>query len=233
MSERFDTFGPPRPEPDPWDTVTEPERTDDGGELDPGTAAALLEQTRTQAQRRFERRSPLLMTIAAASVLVMYGAVWMSVRNQHPYDGPSGTALAILYSTLLVWVVVLTTLVRRATGGVSGRSARQRRIAGVAFGVIWVSVYVFQGAIHHAGASNGLAYGIYPAVAPLVIVGAAAAAYAAAHQNWRNTVTALLAVALGAGAAYAGPATVWGVIGVGLCALLLGYATTQLWLRRG
>jgi hypothetical protein len=38
---------------------------------------------------------------------------------------------------------------------------------------------------------------------------------------------ALAAVALGAGGAFAGPADVWGVMGIGLCALLTGRAAFQ------
>ena len=233
MNERFDTFQPPKAEPDPWDTATGAESADEGGELDPREAAALLEQTRRQAQRQFDRRPPLLMLIAAATVLIAYGAVWLSVRNQHPYSGPSGTALAVLYGTLAVWVVIVTAFLRRSLSGVGGRSAQRRRIEGVTFALVWIAVYVFQGALHYAGASKGIVYGIYPAVAPLVIVGSAAAAYEAAREHWRNAGTALAAVALGAGAAYAGPAGVWGVVGIGLSALLVAYAAAERWLSRG
>jgi hypothetical protein len=233
MTERFDTFSPPAAEPDPWETTAAEAATDDeGAELDPAAAAALLEQTTRQAQRQFERRSPLLMVIAAAVVLITYGALWQSVRGQHPYSGPTGTALGILYGTLAVWVVVATVFLRRARGGIGGRSKRQQRIAGVAFGTTWIAVYVFQGALHHAGASHAIVYGIYPAVAPLVVVGGAAATYGAAQENWSIVGPAVAAVALGAGGAYAGPAGVWGVMAVGLCVLLLGYAATLAWLRR-
>ena len=155
--------------------VDETATADEGGELDPSTAAALLEQTKRRAQRKFDTRPPLLMLIGAVVVLVAYGAVWWSVRRQHPYSGPSGTALAVLYTTLIVWVVVVARFFRRATSGVSGRSSRQRGAEGAAFASIWTAVYVFQGALYHAGASHAIVYGIYPAAAPLIIVGGAAA----------------------------------------------------------
>ena len=138
------------------------------------------------------------MLIGAAVVLLAYGAVWWSVRGQHPYSGPSGTALAVLYTTLIVWVVVVAVVFRRATSGVSGRSRRQQGADGAAFGTIWIAVYVFQGALHHAGASHAIVYGIFPAAAPLIIVGAAAAAHAAARENWRMLGVAIAVVALGA-----------------------------------
>ena len=236
MSERFDTFGTPRAgaggEPDPWEAAAETATADEGGELDPREAAALLEQTTRRAQRQLDIRPPLLILTAAMVVLVAYGAVWLSVRGQHPYAGPSGKALAVLYGTLAVWVIVVATFFRRATSGVGGRSSRQRRVEGVTFATIWIAVYVFQGALHHAGAGPAIAYGIYPAAAPILIVGSAAAAYSAAKENWPWMGFALAAVALAAVAAFAGPAGVWAVMGVGLCALLLARAATRVWSQR-
>jgi hypothetical protein len=165
-------------------------------------------------------------------VPVAYGAVWLSVRGQHPYSGPTGTALAVLYSTLIVWIVLVATFYRRATSGVSGRSSRQRGVEGAAFVTIWIAIYVFQGALYHAGASHAIVYGIYPAAAPLIIAGSAAATYTAAKENWPSVGFALAAVALAAIGAFAGPAGVWAVIGIGLCLLLVGRAVAQMWLRR-
>jgi hypothetical protein len=230
MTERFDTFSPPRAEPDPWvRAAAEAEAIDDGSELDPRAAAALLAQTRHEAERQFDMRPPLLTLAAAVTVLVAYGAVWLSVRHQHPYSGPTGTALAVLYGTLAVWIVLVVTVLRRA---LSGRSSRQRRLEGITFAAIWICVYVFQGALYHTDHSHAIAYGVYPAVAPLLLVGAAAAGYQAAREQWAEAGFAAAAVALGALAAFAGPRAVWGVIGVGFCALLLVNAAAQLRRRR-
>ncbi|HZC74572.1 MAG TPA: hypothetical protein VE220_01260, partial [Gaiellaceae bacterium] len=58
------------------------------------------------AERTFDARPTFLIVGAAITVLVAYGAVWFSVRDQHPYSGPSGTALAVLYGTLAAWAVL-------------------------------------------------------------------------------------------------------------------------------
>jgi hypothetical protein len=212
--------------------TSETATADEGEELDPRAAAELLEQTTTRALRQFDIGPPLLMLIAALTVLVAYGAVWWSVRGQHPYSGPAGWALVVLYMTVIVWVGVVAVFFRRATSGVSGRSRRQQGADGVAFATIWIAVYVFQGALLHAGASHAIVYGIYPAAAPIMIVGGAAAAHEAAKENWPWLGFALAAVALAAGGAFAGPAGVWAVTGIGLCALILARAGTQVWLRR-
>ena len=214
-------------EHDPAETTA----ADEDSELDPRAAAELLERTTRQARRQFDVRPPLLMLTGAVVVLIAYGALWLSVRGQHPYQGPTTSGLAVLYSTLAVWIILSATFFRNRTSGVGGRSARQRRATGIAFAVVWIAVYVFQGALHHAGASNAIVYGIYPAAAPVIIVGGAAGAHEAARENWPWVGIALAAVALAAGASFAGPIDVWAVIGIGLSALLLIRAVTQLWLR--
>lgn len=228
MSERFDTFRPPR-EPDPWEAGAATEPIEEDGDLDPRDAAALLEQTTREAEHEFDMRPPLLTLAAAVTVLVAYGAVWLSVRDQRPYSGPTGTALGVMYGTLAVWVVLNVIVLGRA---LSGRASRQRRIEGLVFAAVWICVYVFQGAIHHVDPNPEIAYGIYPAVAPLIVVGAAAAGYEAAREKLVEAGFAVAAVVLGACAAFAGPAGVWGVTGIGLCALLVAGGAAQLWQRR-
>ncbi len=225
MSERFDTFSAPQAEPDPWEAAAGTETGDMPVELDPREAAALLEQSTRRAEHEFDLRPPLLTLAAAATVLIAYGAVWFSVRNQHPYSGPSGAALGELYGTLAVWVVLNFVVVGRA---LKGRASRQRRIEGITFASVWICVYIFQGALHHVDHNPAIAYGVYPAVAPLIVVGAAAAGYEAARERPAQAGFAVAAVALGASACFAGPAAVWGVMGIGLCALLLLGAAAQL-----
>lgn len=228
MSERFDTFRPLPAEPDPWEAASETAAADDEGELDPRAAAALLAQTTRRAERRFELR-PLWLTLTAAPVvLVCYGVIWLSVRHQHPYRGPAGWTLAALYGTLAVWAALNSVVLRRATSGVGGRAARQRAIVGPGVAVIWICVYVVQGALLHAGAGKGIVYGIWPAAGPLIVVGSAAAAYEAGRERAAAASIAVAAVVLGSLACFAGPNAVWGVIAVGLCALLLAGAASQL-----
>ena len=45
-------------------------------------------------------RSPWLSLLAAAGALVGFGAVWLSVRGQHPYKGPTaGRVWSVLYAS--------------------------------------------------------------------------------------------------------------------------------------
>lgn len=231
MSERFDTFGVQQPTPDPYEAATAEPDTEPAG-LDPREAAALLEQTQRRARRSFEGSPLLLMLAGTATVLIVYGALWLSVRHEHPYTGPAGWALGVLYGTLAVWIALVVVVRSRAASGVGGRAARERRLAGITFAVVWISVYVLQGALYHAGASKAIAYGIYPATAPLIVVGGAAAAYAAARERWADLGSALTAVAIGAGAAFAGPRAAWLVVGIGLAAIAFSLGAVRTRQRR-
>jgi hypothetical protein len=205
---------------------------DDGSELDLSAAATLLEQTRRQAQRQFDVRPPLLTLIRAAVMVAAYGAVWWSVRDQHPYEGPAGATLAAVYGAVIIVIVVSTVVFQRATSGVSGQSRRQQKAYGAAFGTAWIAVSVFQGALKHDGASHAITYGVFPAAAPLLVLGAAVAAMAASREDWRTLGVAIAVVALGTGSAFAGPAGVWGIIAAGGCVIGIGYAAYQAWQRR-
>jgi hypothetical protein len=205
---------------------------DDGGEFDPGTAARLLEQTSRRAQRQFEFPSPLLSLVQAAALLAAYGAIWLSVRGQNPYSGPNGAALLELYTFVAVAAVAVALEARRATAGVSRRSSRHQWIVAIPFTAAFLSVYLLMGALRYDGFSSAIVYGILPAAGPLIVVGAAAAGYSAAREDWVVLVFAIAAVAVGAGSSFAGPSGVWGVAGLGLCALLVCRAIAQVWLRR-
>ena len=204
----------------------------EGGEFDPRAAAAILKQTTRRAQRQFEFPSPLLTLIQAAAVLAAYGAIWLSVRGQNPYSGPSLGALAALYAFIAVAVVAATWEGRRASAGVSRRSSRQQWSRAIPLVAAFLAVYVLMGALRYDGFSYAIVYGILPAAGPLIVVGAAMAGYAAAREDWQMLGVTVALVAIGAGSAFAGPSGVWGVAGVGLCALLVCRAIAQVWLRR-
>jgi hypothetical protein len=201
-------------------------------EFDASEAAALLDQATSRARRSFDRRPPLLVLFGAAVFLAAFGGVWWSVRRQHPYHGPAGWALGLLYGLIVLWAAAVAYTSRRAGAGVAGRTRRRQRLEAVAFVPIWVSVFALQGALHHAGASDAIAYGIYPATAPFIIVGGAAAARSAALENWREVGVAISLVCIGVGASFAGPAAVWLTMGIGLSVVLVSLAGVQFWQSR-
>jgi hypothetical protein len=205
---------------------------DNGGGLDPGEAARLLEQTRRDAQRKLNPSSPLLSVLGAAVLLVAIGAVWLSVRGQHPYKGPTAAGLLVMYGILVCWIGVVVTVRRRAFTGVSGRSIRQERAYAAAVVTALVGVSVYQGVLKHDGVSLAIVYGTYPVTLQLIALGSLGAAIAAARDEWPAFGVGIAVALVATGSAFAGPRGVWLSDAIGCCVVVLGYAAAQAWMRR-
>jgi hypothetical protein len=200
--------------------------------LEPREAARLLEKTRREAERRLALTSPALSALGAAVVLVALGAAWLSVRGQHPYKGPSGAGLAVMYGVLAAWIVVVVKFRGRATSGVSGRSIRQQRAFAAVVVVALVGVSVYQGRLKSEGVSLGVVYGTYPLTAQLIVLGTAGAAMEAARQYWPGFGVALAVIVVATAGAFAGPAGVWLADAIGIAVIVLAHAVAQAWLHR-
>jgi len=95
---------------------------DDAPALDPQGAAAILQQARDRARRELAVRRPVLFLIWAVVVFVGYGAMWLSVRGQHPYRGPAWEALLLAFLLFVAAAGASANVVDRAASGVGGRS---------------------------------------------------------------------------------------------------------------
>ncbi len=214
-----------------YDRGTSETYEDEGG-LDPRGAAQLLDRTTREAQRGLDFRSPWLTLLAAAGVLVGFGAVWLSVRGQHPYKGPTPAGLVVLYAFVLVRIGTVFYAHRRAQAGVSGRSVQRRNAEGAALAAALVAVYVVMGALATNGASDGIVYGVYVVTATMLVLGTFGAARSAVREDWRELGLSIAILVVAAGSAFAGPRGVWLSNGVGLCVVLLGYGAFEAWLLR-
>src|SRR5215469_5190614 len=122
----------------------------DEAELDPREAAALLAQTKRRARNKFNPNPPLMSVLRAVVALGAYGVVWLSVRGQHPYKGPAGWALAILYALIIIVIIASVGLLKRANTGVKGPS-RMRPAESTVLAAAWILVYVFMGRLSTRG----------------------------------------------------------------------------------
>ncbi|HEX2821397.1 MAG TPA: hypothetical protein VHO07_14680 [Streptosporangiaceae bacterium] len=197
-----------------------------GGDFDPQQAAALLGQTTQQARRKFQPSPPWLLVTRAVMVLAALGAIWLSVRGQHPYRGPTAADIPVLVAFIAVNFAATVGVRRHATAGVSGRSRSSQ-------GEITVLVLAFAAAVVAMAAlrAAGADFATYP-TSVLVIPGLAWTVLMAARANWRGLTTGLAIVVIGIVGAFAGPAGAWAVAAVGLCVMLLGSATAIAWQQR-
>jgi hypothetical protein len=206
--------------------VSETTSAADNDEFDPRAAALLLRQTTLDARRTFEPFPPWLLVVRAFMALVAYGAIWLSVRGQHPYAHPTAAVIPVGVAVGITNVVATVAVAKRATTGLGGRS--RLRLGEIALMVIlWIGVFVTMAVLAGAGVSDAIVYGRYPAGAPLLVVGLAWASIMAARAEWRLGASGLAAAAVGALAAFTGPATSWAVAGVGLFVILLERAAEQ------
>jgi len=195
-----------------------------GGNFDPREAAALLDQTRRQARRQFEPAQPWLLAIRAVLVLATLGTVWLSVRGQHPYQGPGASALLIVAAFVIINYTATVAVRARATAGVSGKS-RFTPAEITILAAAWIAPYVVMVAL---GVTRDSQSG-YLLTVPLIVAGLAFAALMAGRADWRQCGIGLAVAVTGAAGAAAGQAGAWAVTGIGLCLTLLGSAAVIAW----
>jgi hypothetical protein len=200
--------------------------------LDPQEAAALLDQTTQQARRRFQPNPPTLNVYRAAFVLVVFGGYWLSVRGrQNPYSAPSGGLVALIFALVAINIGWSTWALKRAGAGVSGPAQRKRQAWIGVMLVVWIAAYAFTVPLYHASASYPV-WALYPASAPLMIVGLAAAATSAVRRDWPTAGITLAIAIIAAVAGFGGPAGSWLIMGIGLSAVCLGTAAFKVWQQR-
>ena len=206
--------------------------TTQGGGFDPRQAAALLDQATRQARRAFTPLTPLLFTFRAAAALVVFGGCWLSVRGQHPYTGHiSGWAIAAAVVLVAVNIGWTAWVIGRAGTGVSGPAQRKWQAWTGIMAAAWIIGYATTAPLYHAAVSHPV-WGLYPASAPLLIIGLAAAAVAATFRYWPLAGTLLAIAVVAAAAGFGGPAGSWLITGIGLCAAYLGIAAFTAWRQR-
>ena len=195
---------------------------DEGTGMDVQDAAAIMQQARERAEHELHINYRLLFATYGLLYLVGYGAVWLSVRGQHPYHGATGAALGVLLALAVAAVVVTVVVVGRAVAGVGGWTVRQRRASLLSFGTGLVGVYLLEGALFHAGASWSV-IGVYGATAPMLVIGMAYAFSYAFVANWSASALGVWLIIVAGASGYAGPVGVWavGALAAGLAFLLV------------
>lgn len=181
--------------------------SDEDDRFDSLAAAALIQRTTAETRRSLDVRAPVLYAGWGIAWLVGLGAMWVSVRGQHPYTGP-GTFSAILLGVLLVGAVVVTIVsVGRATRGVHGQSEVQGRIFGIAWPIGFVAFFTMQGALAHAGASDTV-LGLVGAAGPLLVTSMVYLVGSAIWLDWAMFVMGAWLAAVVAVGVWTGPVAV-------------------------
>jgi hypothetical protein len=195
-------------------------------------AARLLARTQADARRSLDFRAPWVSLVAAVVALAGFGIVWLNVRQQHPFTGPSPASLAFFYALIALRIATVIYAYARARAGISGHSVKVQRGEAAAMGAALLVCY---GVLLVIAISTHRSAGFYWSLflnGILIALAAIWAGRSAIHKSWQQVALAV-AVALIAGVgAIAGPRGMWLVNGMGLCVLLLADAAIGTWQRR-
>ena len=186
--------------------------------MDAQGAAVIMQQARERAGSELRVRRPLLFVTWGLALLIGYGAMWLSVRGQHPFHGPAWQTLLLSFLLLLIALVVTAQIVDWAASGVGGRSEVQRGIFALAVVAGYAALLIEKTAMASAGASRPV-QAVLGATAPMLAAGLVfvATSAVAARLNWARLALGLWLLAVAAGAAWGGPVTAFAV-----CALAGG-----------
>ena len=186
--------------------------------MDPQGAAVIMQQARERAGSALRVQRPVLFVTWGLAVLIGYGAMWLSVRGQHPYQGPAWPTLLLALLLLAIAAVITAQVVDRAASGVGGRSEVQRGIFVLALVAGCAALLIEKSAVASAGASRPIQV-VLGVTAPMFAAGLVFVASSAITTglNWPRLILGAWLLAVAAGASWAGPV---GVLAV--CALAGG-----------
>jgi uncharacterized membrane protein YhaH (DUF805 family) len=171
--------------------------------------------------------------VAAVVALAGFGIVWLNVRNQHPFTGPSPASLVFFYALIAVRIATVIYAYARARSGVSGRSVKVHRDEAVVMSGVLLVCYLALIGIANSGSHGAGFYWSLFLNGTLIALAVVWAGRCAIHKRWHEVAVAAAVALIAVVGAIAGPRGMWLVNGVGLCVLLLTEAAIGTWQRRG
>jgi uncharacterized membrane protein (DUF485 family) len=177
------------------------------------SVATEMQQARERARRELAVRRPVLFLTWGLVVLVGYGALWLSVRGQHPFHGPTVPAVVTLVALFVAAAVYTVWAADRTSGDVGGPSVLQRGIFVLALAAGGFAMDIFIHAASDASADRPLV-ALIAAAAPLLVVGLVFVASCAVNGvlDWPRLALGLWLLAVAAEGGWADPVTYLAVI---------------------
>lgn len=180
-------------------------------------AAAVVQDARVRARRELVISAPLVYAAWGLVWLLGYGAMWLSVRAQHPYAGPSGVSIAIAFVLAGFAAAAVLVIISKAAAGIDGQSVRYRRIILATYATGYLILLIVQAAI--SGSVSTRTYVFVAFAGPLMLAGLTYILASALGRNRTAFVLGAWFVVAGASCAWQAPATI-----LATCALAGGGA---------
>jgi hypothetical protein len=180
-------------------------------------AAAVVQDARARARKELVISAPLVYAAWGLVWLIGYGAMWLSVRGQHPYTGPSGVSIAAVFVLAGFAAAAVLVIASKAIAGIDGQSVRYRRIILTTWATGYLILLIVQAEISGSVSTRALAFVGF--AGPLLLAGLTYILASALGRNWP-------VFALGGWLVLAAAACAWLALGtmVAACALAGGGA---------
>ena len=180
-------------------------------------AAAVARDAGARARRELVISAPLVYAAWGLVWLFGYGAMWLSVRGQHPYTGPSGVSIAVVFVLAAFAAAAVLVIVSKAVAGIDGQSVRYRRIILAAWATGYLILLIVQAAISGSVSTRALAFVGF--AGPLLLAGLTYILASALGRNRPAFALGAWLVIVGASCAWLAPAAI-----LATCALAGGGA---------
>jgi hypothetical protein len=180
-------------------------------------AAEVVQDARARASRELVISTPLVYLAWGLVWLLGYGAMWLSVRGQHPYTGPSGPAVAAVLVLAALAITAVLVIASKAAAGIGGRSARNRRILVLTWATGYLALLIAAPAISSSVSTRTLAFLSF--AGPVLLAGLVYILASALGRYRSAFVLGAWLVIVGASCAWQAPAAI-----LGICALAGGGA---------
>jgi hypothetical protein len=180
-------------------------------------AAAVVQDARARARKELVICAPFVYAAWGLALLLGYGAMWLSVRGQHPYTGPSGVSIAALLGLAALAVAAVVVIISKTVAGIDCQSARYRSIILRTYATGYLILLCVQVAIKGSVSTRTVAFVAF--AAPLLLAGLTCILASALGLNRPAFALGAWLVIVGASCAWLAPAAILAV-----CALAGGGA---------
>ena len=180
-------------------------------------AAAVIQDARTRARKGLVISAPVVYVAWGLVWLFGYGAMWLSVRGQHPYTGPSGVSIAAVFVLAGFAVAAVLVIASKAAAGIDGQSVRHRRIIGSTWATGYLILLIVAPAISNSVSTRTLAFISF--AGPVLLAGLTYILAAALGRYRPALALGAWLVIVGTSCAWLAPATI-----LATCALAGGGA---------
>ena len=180
-------------------------------------AATVVRDARARARKELVISAPFVYTAWGLVMLIGYGAMWLSVRGQHPYSGPSGVSIAAVFVLAGFAVAAVLVIASRAAAGIGGQSVRHRRILGSTWAIGYLILLIVASSISGSVSTRTVTFVGF--AGPVLLAGLTYILAFVLARDWSAFALGAWLVIVGASCAWLAPATI-----LATCALAGGGA---------